>query len=201
MTFEIISALAIFTLVSSLTPGPNNIMLMASGMNYGVVRSVPHMLGIGIGFPMMVLLVGLGVSQIFEVIPYSYTSLKILCAIYLVYLAWQIATAAPADLDIAHTTDNGKPLTFLQAASFQWVNPKAWTMALTAISLYTPPERPFYSIVTVVLAFMLSATVSTSFWTVLGQQIRRLIGDPYKLRIFNIACAVLLVTSLLPILS
>ncbi len=197
MTYDIIIALFIFCLVSALTPGPNNIMLLASGMNYGIVRTIPHMLGILVGFPSMVFLVGVGLSQIFETIPYSYETLKILSTLYLLYLAWKIATAVKPNTDI----QTGKPFTFLQAATFQWINPKAWTMALSAISIYTPPEHPFYSIVIVTLAFALTAIPSTSFWTILGHKLRLLIQDEQKLRIFNITCALILIATLYPILS
>ena len=200
MTFEIIIALFIFALVSTCTPGPNNIMLLASGMNYGVIRTLPHMLGIGIGFPSMVFLVGVGLFQLFDAIPYSYQVLKVVSTAYLIYLAWKIATAVKPNLDENNRVE-GKPLTFLQAAGFQWVNPKAWTMALTAVSVYTPPAKPFYSILIVTLAFALSSIPSTSLWTILGHKLRRFIQDDQKLRIFNIICAVILIATLYPMMT
>lgn len=205
MNIELLTALFAFAFVSTMTPGPNNIMLMASGMNYGLARSIPHMLGIAIGFPAMVLLIGLGLSHLFETVPYSYSVLQVLCTLYLLYLAWKIATATPVDPDQSYADleaqqDSSKPLTFLEAATFQWVNPKAWTMGLTAISLYTPPDRPLHSIVFVALAFFTAALFSTNTWTLLGQQMRRFLGNPKKVRVFNIICAVLLVGSLYPML-
>ena len=141
MTYELLAALSVFAFVSSITPGPNNLMLMASGANFGFTRSIPHMLGIGIGFTVMVVLVGLGLIQIFDTVPYSYTALKIFSVLYMSWLAWKIANAAAPEGGQA----GGTPLTFLQAAAFQWVNPKAWAMALTAITAYAP-ERDLASI-------------------------------------------------------
>ncbi len=120
MTLELLSALILFALVTSATPGPNNLMLMASGANYGFTRSIPHMLGISIGFGLMIVLVGAGLAQIFDSYLLSYTILKLLSVLYLSYLAWKIATAAPID----STAAEGRPMTFLQAAAFQWVNPR-----------------------------------------------------------------------------
>jgi threonine/homoserine/homoserine lactone efflux protein len=120
MTYEIVLGLAVFSLVSSITPGPNNLMLMASGANFGFRRTVPHMLGVAIGFTVMVLLIGLGLVQVFDAFPISYQVLKVVSVLYLLYLAWKIGTAAPAQED---ENAAGTPFTFVQAALFQWVNP------------------------------------------------------------------------------
>ena len=195
MTYDILLALAIFAFVSSITPGPNNLMLMASGANFGFRRSIPHMLGIGIGFVVMILLVGAGLIQIFDAYPITYTLLKSFSVIYLMYLAWKIAHAAPVDAD----TNKGNPLTFLQAAAFQWVNPKAWTMALTAITAYTP-DRSLEAIFVVGAIFGAINLPAVSSWTVLGQQMARWLQSPAQLRAFNWLMAGLLVASLYPVL-
>ena len=135
MTNELLAGLGLFALVSSITPGPNNLMLMASGANYGFRLTIPHMLGVSIGFMLMALLVGMGLAQLFQVFPVSYTVLKVVSVLYLLFLAWKIATAATPG---SNTSASGQPFTFVQAALFQWVNPKAWTMALTAITIYAP---------------------------------------------------------------
>ena len=135
---ETLLALVAFAFVSSITPGPNNLMLMASGTNFGFARTVPHMLGVGIGFMLMVLLVGAGLGGVFELVPGAMLVLKVASTIYLLYLAWRIATAAP--LRTADGEGGARPFTFLQAAAFQWVNPKAWTMALTAAAVYLPRD-------------------------------------------------------------
>ncbi len=195
MTYELLLALIAFAFVSSITPGPNNLMLMASGANFGFRRTVPHMLGVGLGFTFMVLLVGTGLVQIFDRYPVSYTILKIASVIYLLYLAWKIANAAPTQDQAV----KGTPMTFLQAASFQWVNPKAWAMALTATAAYTP-DQTLGAIMVVALVFGAVNLPSVSVWTVLGQQMARVLTNPRRLLAFNWTMAVLLVASLYPVL-
>ncbi|MEM7612575.1 MAG: LysE family translocator [Pseudomonadota bacterium] len=195
MSMETLLALAAFALVSSITPGPNNLMLMASGANFGFRRSLPHMLGVGLGFMLMLLIVGAGLMGLFQAVPASYLVLKVCSIAYLLFLAWKIANAAPP----TEASASGKPFTFLQAALFQWVNPKAWVMALTAISVYAP-ERAMSQVVTVVLVFGLINLPSVSSWTVLGQQMRRWLTSPARLRTFNVTMAILLVMSLYPVL-
>ncbi len=134
MNLEILTALIGFAFVSSVTPGPNNMMLLASGANFGLRRSVPHMLGISIGHSFMVTMVGLGLGRMFELYPASFIAMKVVSVAYLIYLAWKIANAAPPKAAQA----TGKPFSFLQAAAFQWVNPKAWYMAVTAVTNFTP---------------------------------------------------------------
>jgi threonine/homoserine/homoserine lactone efflux protein len=188
-------ALAAFALVSSITPGPNNLMLMASGANFGFRRTVPHMLGIGIGFAVMIVLVGLGLVRIFDAFPVTHLILTIVGVAYLLWLAWKIAHAAAPDA----AKTGAQPFTFMQAALFQWVNPKAWQMALTAITLYAP-DRSATAILWVALVFALINLPSVSTWTVMGQQMRRVLSSPARLRAFNLSMAALLVASLVPVL-
>jgi len=194
MTPDILTALSVFALVSSITPGPNNLMLMASGANYGFRPTIPHMLGIGLGFMFMLFLVGIGLIGVFDAIPYSYETLKLVSILYLCWLAWRVANAAPPDEE----TKTGKPFTFLQAAAFQWVNPKAWTMALTAMTLYAP-DRSLWAILVVTTVFGLINLPSVSLWTLVGQKMQILLTSRIRLRIFNITMAVLLVGSLIPV--
>ncbi|NOD65397.1 MULTISPECIES: LysE family translocator [unclassified Ruegeria] len=195
MTYDILMALIVFAFVTSITPGPNNLMLMASGANFGFRRSIPHMLGIGLGFTVMVLLVGAGLVQVFDRYPISHTALKIVSVVYLLYLAWKIAHAAPAQGSEA----SGVPMTFLQAAAFQWVNPKAWAMALTATTAYAP-NQTLHAILLVALVFGAVNLPSVSTWTVLGQQMARVLTNPRRLVTFNWAMAALLIASLYPVL-
>lgn len=195
MTFDLLTALATFAFVTVMTPGPNNLMLMASGTNFGFSRSIPHMLGIGLGFPLMVACVGLGVMQVFDLWPLSYTLLKIGSVAYLLYLAWKIANAAPP----RDAEASGKPLTFLQSAAFQWVNPKAWSMALSAITLYAT-GRDLTSVLWVAGIYVVVSTISTTSWTLLGQQLRRLLKNQTRLRVFNWLMAALLIATLIPVL-
>lgn len=195
MTYELLAALVLFAFVSSITPGPNNLMLMASGANFGFRRTIPHMLGIGLGFTFMVLMVGLGLIGLFEAFPASYTVLKVVSVLYLLWLAWKIANAAP----VAQGEAAGTPMTFLQAAAFQWVNPKAWTMALTAISAYAPGHS-LTAILLVAAIFGAVNLPSVSSWTVLGQQMARFLTNPRRLMLFNWTMGALLVASLYPVI-
>ena len=197
MQADLFAALVAFAFVSSITPGPNNLMLLASGVNFGFRRSLPHMLGIGIGFTVMVALVGLGLAGLFTAWPVARVVLQVVSVAYLLWLAWKIAHAAPP----ADAPDSrGRPLTFLQAAAFQWVNPKAWTMALGAVALYAPGQE-VVAVLWVAAVFGLVNLPCVSVWTVLGMGVRRLIAHPARLRLFNRAMALLLVASLWPVLA
>lgn len=198
MTYEIFLALVTFSFVSSITPGPNNLMLMASGANYGLRRTLPHMYGISLGHAFMVTMVGIILLRIFETYPVLNLVLKTLSVTYMLWLAWRIANAVPPEAKRVI----GKPLTFLQAAAFQWVNPKAWFMAITAISAYAPQDRN--SIVGALMIAGIFACVnfpSVSVWAWMGVQLRRFLDNPKRLRVFNITMALLLVASLIPILQ
>ncbi|AZV79660.1 LysE family translocator [Parasedimentitalea marina] len=195
MTYDLLLALALFAFVSSITPGPNNLMLMASGANFGFRRTIPHMMGVALGFVFMVLLVGAGLVQVFDTYPISYVVLKIGSVVYLLWLAWKIAHSAPINSD----DESSRPMTFVQAAAFQWVNPKAWAMALTAISAYTP-DQTLSAILLVGLVFGAVNLPSVSSWTVLGQQMARVLTNPRRLSLFNWTMATLLVASLYPVI-
>ncbi len=201
MTYDLFLGLVTFAFVSSVTPGPNNTMLMASGANFGVLRTLPHMLGVGIGFMLMIVMVGMGLMQVFDAFPVLDTVLKVASVAYLIWLAWKIATAAPKLPDTPET--GGIPMTFLQAAAFQWVNPKAWTMATYAIVNYATAEdgtRTLWAVGVVALVFGVVNIPCVGSWTILGQQMRRFLTSTARLRIFNVVMAVLLVLTLLPIL-
>jgi len=194
--FDLFPALIGFAFVSSITPGPNNLMLLASGANFGLRRSIPHMLGISIGHSVMVILVGLGLIGIFDAWPVSYTVLKWASVAYLLWLAWKIGSADPAP---PQGTPRARPMTFLGAALFQWVNPKAWYMALTAISAYLT-EHSLPGVVMVALVFAATNLPSITVWAVLGEQMRRWLTSPARMRAFNVTMALLLVATLWPIL-
>ncbi|RVT85649.1 LysE family translocator [Rhodobacteraceae bacterium CCMM004] len=195
MTYDTLAALAVFAFVTSITPGPNNIMLMTSGANFGFRRTVPHMLGVGLGFVLMVALVGAGLMRAFETWPLAATVLKVASVLYLLWLAWKMAHAAAPGAG----GGAGRPITFLQAAAFQWVNPKAWAMALTAVAAYAP-TRTWEAVAAVALVFGAINLPAVSSWTVLGTQIARFLTAPGRLRAFNWTMAALLVASLYPVL-
>ena len=196
MTQELFLALVGFAFVTSVTPGPNNMMLLASGVNFGVRRTVPHMAGISLGHAVMVFLVGLGLAGIFKAWPPALTMLKLASVAYMLWLAWKIANAgAPGSGKAA-----ARPLTFLQAAAFQWVNPKAWAMALGAVAAYVPePSVRAYAVVALVFATVNLPSVAV--WAAAGQVVRRWLEAPAMLRAFNWSMAVLLVLSLWPVVT
>ncbi|WP_322893397.1 MULTISPECIES: LysE family translocator [unclassified Yoonia] len=197
MTYEILIALIGFAFASSVTPGPNNVMLLASGANYGLRRTVPHMLGISLGHAFMVSMVGIVLLGVFLTYPVLNLILKIVSAAYMLWLAWKIANAVPPEAKAV----TGKPFTFLQAAAFQWVNPKAWFMAITAISAYAPQDRGIV-VGSLMVAAVFAATnlPAVTIWAWIGVQVRRWLGTARRLRVFNVTMALLLVGSLWPML-
>lgn len=198
MTYEVLTALIAFAFVMSITPGPNNLMLMASGANYGWVRTVPHMLGVTLGFVIMTMLAGTGLVQLFDAFPITYTALRVLSVGFLLFLAYKIATASPPP-ESARPAE-GRPMTFIQAALFQWVNPKALAMSVSAISAYTPEGSGIWGVATVAVVFGAINLPSINFWIILGTQVRRVLNVRWKLQTFNIFAALLLIASLYPIL-
>jgi threonine/homoserine/homoserine lactone efflux protein len=195
MMLETLPALALFAFVTSVTPGPNNLMLMASGANFGFRRTVPHMLGVSLGFVLMAFLVGVGLAGLFQTYPVAVTALEVVSVVYMLWLAWKIAhAAAPKDRQVG-----GTPMTFLQAAAFQWVNPKAWAMALTAVTVHAP-DRSLWAVALVAVIFGAINLPSVSLWTLIGQQLRRVLTNTRRLTIFNWTMAGLLILSLAPVL-
>jgi threonine/homoserine/homoserine lactone efflux protein len=195
MTWDLALAATAFAIVGSVTPGPNNLMLLASGVNFGLRRTLPHVAGITFGVAFMVLVLGAGVAELYARHPTTSLVLKVLATIYMFWLAWRIATAAaPADAEAS-----GRPLTLLEAAAFQWVNPKAWALALTAIGLYAGGQG-YAGILLVGAAFLVAGPPSNIIWVLLGQGLRRLLQEDRARRRFNYAMAALLLASLWPIL-
>jgi threonine/homoserine/homoserine lactone efflux protein len=191
-TLETNLALSIFAFVASITPGPNNIMLFSSGANYGFRRTIPHILGINLGFTLLIILTGVGLMQLFELFPAIHTALQIFSGAYLLYLAYKIASAgAPS----SNAGSESRPFSFIQAALFQWVNPKAWTMALTAISLHGSTGA-IASCLFIAVIFMVINLPCICAWTVVGQKFNRIINNPRRLKVFNFSMAFLLVVTL-----
>lgn len=188
-----------FAAVAAFTPGPNNLMLAASGANFGIRRTIPHLLGVVCGFPLLVLAIGLGLGTVFQRHPGIHTVLKFGGAAFLIYLAWRIATAGPGTEDTAP----GRPLTFLQAALFQWINPKAWIFTISAIATYTTVGGRATAELTVILAIsVLVAIGATITWTAFGAGLNRFLQEsPRALRAFNVVMALLLVLSIVPMVT
>ena len=196
MRFDVLSALMLFTLVASITPGPNNLMLMASGVNFGFRRTLPHYLGVCLGFPAMVALVGFGLDAIFSRFPGFLSMLRYVSVAYLVWLAWKIAAAGPA-----HEADaTKKPLGFLGAAAFQWVNPKGWVMAVSALTSFTVAPDYAHSAAIVVAVFLAVAFPASGVWVFAGSALRPLLRDPNWVRPINLTMAALLLASIVPVL-
>ena len=196
MKYSLLTGLLLFCFVSSITPGPNNLMLMATGANFGARRAAPHASGIVLGFTFMIVAIGLGVAQLFQIYPLAHQLLGVVSVIYLIYLAYKTANAH-INLDSPEPT--GKPITFWQAAAFQWVNPKAWTMALAAVTVYAPQPVTYKEVIVVAAIFGAINLPCISVWLLLGVKMRRFLTTPARLRGFNWTMAGLLILSLAPI--
>jgi threonine/homoserine/homoserine lactone efflux protein len=197
MSTDLLAPLVLFCAVTLFTPGPNNVMLMTSGLNYGVRRTVPHLLGVVLGFSLMVALVGLGLGAVIERLPLIYVVMQWIGAGYMLYLAWAIARSGPID---AGGESSGRPLTFVEAAAFQWINPKAWVMAVGAMSTYASIAVFPSNVVLISGLFGALGILSAGAWVLFGEALRRLLTRPRTVRMFNAAMALLLVGSLLPVL-
>jgi threonine/homoserine/homoserine lactone efflux protein len=194
---ELYLAILLFTATASITPGPNNIMIMAAGVNFGVQKSLPHLFGICLGFPIMVIAIGLGFSVVFNAYPLLHNAINVIGIIYLLYLAWLIASAKPTKI----RTDATKPLSFIQAVLFQWVNPKAWVMATGAISAYTSSDGDILGhVLFIAFAFSITAGISVGIWLVFGAGLKHYLDNPLHYRVFNIVMAMLLVGSMSPVI-
>lgn len=191
-----------FAVAMSATPGPNNIMVASSGATYGFARTVPHFLGVSAGFAFMLAAVALGAGELLHAYPVIHEALKWIGAAYLVWLAWRIGTAQPNSkgADEAGTTRakrRGRPLNFLEAALFQWVNPKAWVIALGAVATYTTTGGAVMGeALLLAFIFFVVCVPSTALWTAMGAGTARLLRTERALRAFNLVMAALLVASL-----
>ena len=196
MSQPLLIAFIVFAAVMFFTPGPNNIMVLSSGLTYGFRRTVPHIAGIAIGFAFMVGAVGLGFGTIFIAYPVLQTILKYAGAAYLIYLAAVIAMSEP----VTPGQDNRRgPMTFWGAAMFQWVNVKGWVMVIGTITAYAGIARFPWNIVMQVVLSLLLGMMSTSIWTLSGSSLRSFMTSPRAVRAFNIAMAALLLASLYPV--
>ena len=202
MNHDVLIAASLFSFVSSITPGPNNMMMLASGVNFGFRRSVPHWLGICGGFTFMLCAVGLGLHTLLADHPALYDVLRYAGSAYLVWMAWRLSTASasPAVQDDDAPHSEARPLGVLAAAAFQWVNPKAWVMAVTAMSTYLPARAQPTDVLAVALLFGVINLPCVACWAGGGAALRRFLQDPLRLRIFNISMALALLASLYPML-
>jgi len=225
---------ALFMLVSSITPGPNNTMLMASGVHFGYRRTLAHLMGVQMGFGFMLIAVGLGLHAVLAQFPAFYDLVRFAGGAYMVWMAWSLATArpqvpVPAALEdglhsaqAPHTSqtsqarpapgmqharqalpsaqEEAKPLGFWGAVLFQWVNPKAWVMAVTVMSAYAPPGAGLLQIAPLGLMFMVLGFPCSSVWVGFGSALRSYLQDAFRMRVFNCSMAAALLLSLYPLL-
>lgn len=194
---DLLLPLCTFAAICTITPGPNNAMMLASGLNYGFTRSLPHLFGICCGFAFMIFATGVGLHAVFDQVPVLQVILKYAGALYLLWLAWKLAHAAPMSAEQAGLS---KPMSFFGAAAFQWINPKAWVMAVGALTTYLPPGFKALDVAVLAGVFGLIGIFCVGSWALFGVAMRQVLQDARSVRIFNVVMALLLVGSLYPIL-
>ena len=192
-----IAGLMIFSLSAAFTPGPNNVMLTSSGATFGFRRTLPNILGIAVGFAGLAVAGGFGLAGLMKAVPQLHLALKFFGIVFLLYLAWKIGTATRATV-----TGSSRPLSFLQAAAFQWINPKGVTLLASAIVAYsTGPDNIVTDLMVMVPIFVLATLSSACTWCLFGTMIGQFLKQDSALRRFNIAMATLLLVSMVPIFT
>lgn len=195
MTLQLLISVAVFSFVTSVTPGPNNTFLLASGANFGIRRSLPYINGIMVGLSVMMLAIGAGLGAVFATFPLIYQVLKWVGFAYIAYLAFLIvrSTSKTEGGEVAYTG-------FVKATIFQFVNPKAWIVIASFMASYVPIDAGFGNVLLIGLLFLVTTYPGAFLWAVFGQVLRGFLADPTKRRWFNIVAAALLVASMLPVL-
>jgi len=192
MTYQTFIALVFLSVATLFTPGPNNAMLATSGATFGFRRTLPHALGVALGFPVMMLIVGLLLGGVFQASPVLRDTLKWSGATLLLWIAYKIAISGGMERNDA----DAEPMSFMEAAAFQWINPKGWSMAISATALYIDPDNPFVTAMIVVLCFLFLGLASSVTWVAAGQAISGWLTTERRQRVFNITMAVLIVLSI-----
>jgi len=198
MSFDFVGALPagmLFALVTTITPGPNNTMLLASGVNFGFRRTVPHILGISAGVVLLMLSVGFGLGELFRHVPGLYTALEAASVAYLLYLAWKIGTSG----ELKVRSGDHRPMRFHEAIAFQWINPKAWMMVLTAATTIRLSADFGENTLLMAAVFYVIGLPCISLWAAFGIGVRRFLSNPLRMRTFNVAMALSLVVSMYPL--
>ena len=187
MDLQLVAAMFSFAFVTSATPGPNNLMLLASGANFGFKRTIPHMLGIGCGMILLLLVTLTGLGEVFTRLPAAQTALKVVGVLYLLWLAWKIASAPVTDTTSANDAESNlpenvaQPMRWWQAAAFQFVNPKAWMMALGAVSSFTlAGEQYWLSGLVLMIVFFFVNVPSVSMWAGFGVVIQQFLSSAHQ---------------------
>ena len=198
MSQQLLVAFLVFAVVMFFTPGPNNIMLLASGLNFGFRRTLPHIAGVTVGYAFMIGVTGLGLGAVFAALPLLQALLKYAGAAYLVYLAYVIARSGPPEPGEA---ERRRPMSFIGAALFQWVNAKGWVMAIGIITAYAAIAGYPWNVAVQVLVSLIIGALSSVSWVLSGTALQPLVKSPRAVRIFNVAMAILLLASLYPVLA
>ena len=189
-------SMMIFMFVAAITPGPNNIMLASSGANFGFKKTIPHIIGVVAGFFALMLLVGLGLGQLFEAIPVLRQAFRMVALCFVFYLAWRIANSGKNEDENREV----RPIRFLEATLFQLINPKGVAMSITVIATFINPDLDFsFQFAVLVISFTMVTLISAVTWAGFGLVIRRVISTPRKQRVFNIVMALMLIGSIMPV--
>jgi len=193
---ESLPSLLVFAIIAAFTPGPNNIMIMTSGLNFGARASMPHLIGICLGFPTMFLAIGFGLGFLFERFTLLHAFIQVFGVLYLLYLSWLIAISGRAKAQDGQS----RPFTFVQAALFQWINPKAWVTGTSAIAAFTTIDADLtLQILIIGLVLFLVALPSSAVWMLFGTALQRILANPRHLKVFNVTMALLLAGSVMPV--
>ncbi|MDI9313902.1 MAG: LysE family translocator [Hydrotalea sp.] len=192
-------SLLLYMAVTSITPGPNNLMLMASGSNFGFYRSLPHLLGVTFGFTFLLLATGFGLAQVFSTYPVLYLVLKYAGAVYLLYLSYRLAISkGDKTKQNKRSAKPAKPFGFFAAVAFQWVNPKGVVMAISFFAIYLPVDYSWQVVLAVCAIDVVMSFLHAGLWVVMGTSLAHLLKHGNRQHYFNIAMALLLVLSLIP---
>lgn len=191
MTFTTILSLFGLAMVAGWTPGPNNALVATSGAQFGFRRTFPHVAGIGIGFPFMMFCVSLGLGALFQQSAFLRETLRVVGIVVLLWFAWKVATAGKPSSE----GGRGRPFTFLESASFQWINPKGWIMAISISSQFADPMRPLLSSLIIAGVFIFVGFSSAAGWTLFGTAMQRWLTTDLRANVFNWVMAAMLLLS------
>ncbi|MEA1880497.1 MAG: LysE family translocator [Campylobacterota bacterium] len=195
-TSSMLLSIISFAFATAMTPGPNNFMLLSSGLTFGYKKTLAHIVGVMVGFPIMIIAVGLGLGTVFELYSMVYNVLKVIGITYLLWMAWKIATSSSS---MRSSDAVKKPFTLVQAMLFQWVNPKAWVMVITVMgSFITSAQHAFLQVLIIAFTYLCVGLLSTNFWALGGVYLQKFISNEKSVRIFNRLMAVLIVFSVVP---
>jgi threonine/homoserine/homoserine lactone efflux protein len=197
MNIETAAALGLTALVTSISPGPSNLLLLAAATNFGFRRALPQVFGVTAGFSSMLVASGLGLAGLVTAAPALDLAIRFAGGVYLLFLAWKLALAAPS----ASRAPEARLIGFWESAAFQWTNPKAWIVALATMSIYTTPLAPTASALVATMLFAAVNLPAVSMWAACGSGLRRFLAHPVRMRWFNRAMAILLAASVVPLIA